>query len=137
MIGGVEGLTGMSLRHAAVLAVWALLFVGCANPAVVAQQQAISCDTGPSTQLTYFEGQLKPRACIDYSVAEMERQIAEDKKRQAEQQRAKEEAARELLAESPVHDEQTLQRDVVTLEDADAETVGRDSRPSEQSGPDR
>jgi len=67
----------MNLRHAAALAFGALLLVGCANPAQVAQQQAVSCDTGPTSQLTYFEGQTKPRACIDYSVAEIDRLMAD------------------------------------------------------------
>ena len=79
----------------------------------VSQQQAVSCDTGPTSQLTYFEGQTKPRACIDYSVAEMER--LEDKRRQAEQQKTEEEAKRKLFAESPTGSEQVFKQDLAVV----------------------
>jgi hypothetical protein len=106
----------MNLRHAAALAVGALLVVGCANPAQVSQQQAVSCDTGPTSQLTYFEGQTKPRACIDYSVAEMERLNAEDKKREAEQhQKAEDKARAKLFAESPTGSERVFLHDLAVM----------------------
>lgn len=103
----------MNLRYAAAVAVGALLLVGCANPAQVSQQQAVSCDTGPTTQLIYFEGQTKPRACIDYSVAEVER--LEYKKREAEQQKAAEEAKLKLFAESPTGSEQVFRQDLAVV----------------------
>lgn len=98
----------------AAFAVGALLLVGCANPALVAQQQPVTCDTGPSTQLTYFEGQTKPRACIDYSIAEVEQSRAEDSEKQAEQQKA--EAKRKLFAESPTGSEQVFRQDLATVQ---------------------
>lgn len=63
----------------------------------------------------YSRGQPEPQACIDHAqiVEEQRQQLA--RMEEEEQKEAQEKAMRELLAQSPVHDEQTFEQDLAVV----------------------
>jgi hypothetical protein len=81
----------------------------------VASGCSLKCDTGATGYLYYSRGQPEPQACVDHDqlVEEQLQQLA--KMEEEEQKEAQEKAARELLAESPVHDEQKLRQDLAVV----------------------
>ncbi len=86
-----------SKRTAAILSLLMVCPVGTGRA-------VLSCDTGGSSPQYYWQGQPEPQACIAYS-----------EQQEKERNAALEKAARELLAESPVHDKQTFEQDLAVL----------------------